>query len=172
MKKLCLISVLLIMMMSSGCTDNNTSQKQQKSPPSVYSSDIDVTFGDIKMSAVLTKHSPQKYEIDFSTPESINPLSLLYENGVCTVTYDGLTFESDINRFPHSEFGALLTRALDDIDNGSLTTVSDENGNIIYKGITDHGDFALIQDNETGLWKEFTVDGTALKVIFSNYKTN
>ena len=47
-----------------------------------------------------------------------------------------------------------------------------ERDDLVFKGITDYGDFRMIQDSETGLWKEFSVDGASLKIIFSNYKIN
>ncbi len=123
------------------------------------------------MKAKLTKHSAQKYEINVLTPEIMNALTLIYENGVCTVTYDGLTFETDLKRFPQSEIGAMLTQAVSDTDSGITAKTFSEDGTIIHKGITDYGDFILVQDAETGLWKEFAVDGASLKITFSDYIT-
>ncbi len=172
MKKLCLVSVVLVFLLISGCNNPQKPLKKSISPPDQYSVNLDVTFRNINMTALMTKHSPEKFEIKMLSPEILTPLSLIYENGICTVTYDGLTFESDFNRFPQSEFAALLTRALNDVDSGISVSESTENGDIIFKGITDYGEFALTQDSETGLWKEFTVNGASLHVIFSAYKTN
>lgn len=123
------------------------------------------------MKAKLTKHSTQKYELDVSTPEILNSLNLIYENGKCTVTYEGMTFETDLKRFPQSEIGALISQALTDTDSGITAKTVSQDGTIIYKGITDYGDFILIQDAETGLWKEFSVDGASIRIIFSDYIT-
>ncbi len=124
------------------------------------------------MKAKLTKISAQKYLINVLTPEILNNMSLEYENGNCKVTYDGLSFETDSNRFPQSEIGSLLTQALSDTDGGLTVKTLTEDGNILYKGITDYGDYYLILDAETGLWKEFSVDGASLKIKFSDYITN
>lgn len=172
MKKFCFVFALLLLTFASGCHNKNIIEPKKTSPPSVYSANIDVTFKDLKVTGELTKHSPQKYEIKILTPDIMKPLSILYENKICTVTYDGLEFESDVRRFPQSEFGALLTQALDDIDTETMTVSSNENGDLLYKGITDYGDFRMIQDSETGLWKEFSVDGASLRIIFSDYKIN
>ncbi len=173
MKKLCLIFAVITMLVAAGCEKNISNQQiKQASPPSAYSVNLDVTFKETEMKAKLIKHSSQKHEIQILSPEIMTPLSLVYENGICTVTYDGLTFETDLKRFPQAEFGALLTHALNDIDSGITTKSSTDKNTVIYKGITDYGDFSLIQDTETGLWKEFTVNGIPLRVIFSDYKTN
>ncbi len=163
------ITVLII----SGCEKNISNQQiNQTSPPSLYSVNLDIKFKDTEMKAELIRHSSQKHEIQMLSPEILTPLSLVYENGACTVTYDGLTFETDLKRFPQVEFGALLTHALNDIDTGITTKSSSDKTTVIHKGITDYGDFSLSQDTATGLWKEFTVNGIPLKVVFSDYKIN
>ncbi len=170
MKKLCFVFALLFLSLASGCQNKNGYESKKASPPSAYTVNIDVTFKELKIAGELTKHSPQKYDIKILTPDIMKPLLISYENDVCTVTYDGLEFESDVSRFPQSEFGELLTRALDDIHSETVAFSVNENGDIIYKGITDYGDFMMVQDSKTGLWKEFSVDGASLKITFSDYK--
>ena len=58
------------------------------------------------------------------------------------------------------------------IDSNIITQNINEDGTVTYKGITDYGDFIMIQDSETGLWKEFKIENIPLCVIFSDYKTN
>lgn len=173
MKKLCLIFAVITILIFSGCEKSYDNQQIKQTPsPSFHSVNLDVTFKDTEMKARLINHSSQKYEIQMLSPEIMAPLSLIYENGICTVTYDGLTFETDLKRFPQAEFGALLTHALNDIKNGITTKSSTDKNTVVYNGITDYGDFSLIQDSETGLWKEFIVNGIPLKVVFSDYITN
>ena len=172
MKKICLVSVLMVLILTSGCKNKTNLQPKSVSPPEKYSVNLDVAFRNINMTALMTKLSPEKFEIQMLSPEIMTPLSLLYENGVCTVTYDGLTFESDFNRFPQCEFAALLTRALNDVESGIAVSQITENGDIIFKGITDCGEFILTQNSETGHWKEFSINGASLKIVFSEYKSN
>ena len=172
MKKFCFVFALIFLSLASGCRNQNGYEPKKSAPPSAYSVNIDVIFKELKITGELTKHSPKNYDIKILTPDIMKPLLISYKNNICTVTYDGLEFESDVSRFPQSEFGALLTRALDDIDAETMTSSADENGNTVYKGITDYGDFRMIQDSKTGLWKEFCVDGASLNITFSNYKIN
>ncbi len=170
MKKFFAVITVLILIFTAGCQKENVKIKKNATPPSVYSATLDAEFGEAKMTARLTRHSAQKYEIQMLSPEIMSPLNLVYENGVCTVTYDGLTFETDLKRFPQAEFGALLVQGLIDISNNVVTVSTDSEGNVIYKGPSDYGDFSLIQDSETGLWKEFTINGASLQVTFSDYE--
>lgn len=164
--------VILFLIFASGCQKESNPSETSVSPPTLFSVNLDIVFGEAEMKANLTKHSSQKYEVRMLSPEIMKPLSLLYENGICKVTYDGLTFETDIKRFPQSESGALLIQALTDTDGGITTKTITEDGNIIYKGTTDYGEFVLTQDAVSGLWKEFSVDGASLKIKFSDYTTN
>lgn len=169
MKKLCGFLVVLIVLLISGCNKEINQKNEAVTPPSFDSVILDVTFKSTEMSAKLTKHSPQKYELQMLSPEIMKPLNLIYENDICTVTYDGLTFETDMKRFPQSEFGGILISSLKDIDGGIISKTPADDGTIIYKGITDYGDFNLIYDKNTGLWKEFSVEGAELKIIFRDY---
>ncbi len=172
MRRICAFISVFVLLIAAGCQNEGGSKNEPVSPPSAYTANLDVTFGNAETTAKLIKHSAQKYEVQILSPEIMKPLNLIYENGKCTATYDGLTFETEIKRFPQSEFGGLLTQALTDIDGGVITSSTTDTGDIIYSGITNYGDFVLIQDAETGLWKEFSVDGASLKILFSDYTTN
>lgn len=170
MKRVCSFVAVLLLIIAAGCQKQEDNKTKSAPIPSVYSAKLDVTFGEIKMTAKLTKHSAEKYEIQMLTPEIMQPLNLIYENGTCTVTYDGLTFETDLKRFPQAEFGALLTHALSDASGNVAITTEYSDKAAIYKGVSDYGDFILIQDYETGLWKEFKIEGASLHIVFSDYE--
>lgn len=172
MKKLCVSLVIVIVLFISGCNKDNSPQKENFTPPSFNSVILDVTFKNMEMNAKLIKHSSQKYELQMLSPEIMRPLNLIYENDICTVTYDGLTFETDMKRFPQSEFGGILINSLKDIDGGIVSKTLADDGTVIYKGITDYGDFVLTCDSRTGLWNEFSVEGAELKILFKDYTTN
>lgn len=169
MKRICAVFAVMILIFTAGCQKSKEPIKEKASPPSAYSTTLDATFGETQMKARLTRHSAQKHEIQMLSPEIMKPLNLIYENGICTVTYDGLTFETDLKRFPQAEFGALLVQALTDISSNIITVTTDSDGMIKYTGPSDYGNFSLIQDPETGLWKEFSIDGASLNVLFSDF---
>ena len=170
MKKLCLVSVLIVLVLISGCSNKNITQTKTVSPPEKYSVNLDVAFRNIKMTALMTKLSPKKVEIQILSPEIMTPLSLLYENGVCTVTYDGLKFETDLNRFPQVAFGALLTESIANIREGIDIQTTYADGIWTYKGTGERGIFVLTRDAETGAWLELSIEGAQLQVVFSEFK--
>ncbi len=172
MKRICAVFAVLFLIFTAGCQKSEEPVKEKAAAPSAYSSKLEATFKETKMTAKLIKHSDQKYEIQMLSPEIMKPLNLVYENKTCTVTYDGLTFETDLKRFPQTEFGALLVQALTDISTDIVTVSTDSDGMVKYTGPSNYGDFALTQDPETGLWKEFSIDGASLTINFTDYITN
>ena len=121
------------------------------------------------MTAKITKNAAEDFVIDFLTPEALKPLSLTYKNGKCTVTYDGLLFETDINRFPQAEMGALLTNAISDITQNFEIQTMYSDGIWTYKGTGERGSFTLTQNAENGAFYEFRADGAQLHIVFSDF---
>lgn len=169
MKKAFSVFAVLLIILTAGCEKQKISQESPPSPPSAFTSNIKAAYGDIEMTAVFTQNSAEDFIIDFLTPEALSPLSLEYKSGTCTVIYDGLKFESELNRFPQTEAGALLTDAISDAVQGFEIQTSYSEGIWTYKGTGERGTFALTRDAETGAWLEFKADGAKLHIIFSDF---
>lgn len=169
MKRAFSVFAALIFLLAAGCGKQSAKEEAAPPPlPAAFTADLAVNLGGTAMTAKLTQNSSEEFEIQMLSPEIMTPLSLSYSGGACTVTYDGLTFESEPDRFPQAEFGSLLTQALactaQDID--IQKTYS--NGIWTYKGTGDRGIFSLSRSSESGNWLEFSVEGAELKVVFSN----
>lgn len=172
MKKAFSLLAVLILIFAAGCENQ---QKAQETPPPVpekFSSDINITYGDVSMTAVFTRNLTDEFVIDFVKPEALNPLLLNFKNGICTVDYDGLQFEADFNRFPQTETGALLINAVSDAAQGFEIQKLYSDGIWTYKGTGERGAFTLTQDAESGALLEFKTEGAQLHIVFSNFKIN
>lgn len=173
MKKAFSLFAAFIILFAAGC-EKQTKPKNATPPPIApsFTANLDVKFNSIQMTAKLTKNATDDYTVQMLTPEILSPLALNYKDGGCEVTYDGLKFETDLNRFPQTEFGGLLANALSDIEHGIDigTTISD--GVVTYKGNGERGAFTVTRNTETGELLELSVEGAQLQVIFSEYKEN
>lgn len=169
MKKVFSVFAVLVLMLTAGCEKQNNSQSIPPAAPSSFTANIEAVYGDIKMTAVLTQIAAEEFFIDFLTPEALSPLSLNYKSGSCTVMYDGLKFEADMNRFPQTEIGALLTQAISDTVQGFEVQTTYSEGIWTYKGTGERGAFILTRDAETGAWLEFKADGAKLHITFTDF---
>lgn len=169
MKKAFSLLAVLMLILTAGCEKQSSMQKTPPPIPAAFTSDINISCGNIEMTAVFTQNAAEDFVIDFSTPQALSPLSLTYKNGACTVSYDGLIFEADLNRFPQTEIGALLTNAISDIAGGFEIQTMYSDGIWTYKGTGERGTFSLTQNAENGAFLEFKAEGAQLHIVFSNF---
>lgn len=172
MKRAFSIFAALIFLLAAGCEKQKAEETTPPAAPTAFTSNLNVTFGDTEMTAKLTQKSAEEFEVQMLSPEIMESLALAYKGGICTVTYDGLKFETDLSRFPQAEFGALVTQTLSDIAQDINIQKTYSEGIWTYKGTGERGTFALTQNAETGAWLELTVDGANLHVIFNDFMLN
>lgn len=170
MKKAFSFLAVIIFILTAGCEKQSTNNLSPPPAPTSFSANVKAVYGDTEMTALVTQKNTENFTLDFLTPEAIAPLTIEYSNGVCKVTYDGLSFETDFNRFPQAETGALLVNAISDVIQGMNLQTAFADGIWTYTGNGERGVFNLTQNGETGEWLEFTVDGADLKITFSNFK--
>lgn len=171
MKKAFSLFAALMIFLAAGCEKQSNPKSQTPPPlPSAFTANLDIKFDNIQMTAALTKNAADDYTVKLLTPEIMSPLTLNYIDGGCEVTYDGLKFETDLNRFPQSEFGGLLTAALSDIEHGIDVETMVSDGVITHKGNGERGIFTVKRNSETGELLELSIEGAQLHIVFSEYK--
>ncbi len=169
MKRAFSILAAFIFLLAAGCEKQRIDETSPPPAPTAFTANLNVTFGDTAMTAKLTQSAPDNFEIQILSPEILNSLALAYANGACTVTYDGLKFETDLTRFPQAEFGALVTQTLSDVAQDMNVQKTYSEGVWTYKGAGERGTFSLTQSGETGAWLELAVDGADLHVVFDDF---
>lgn len=171
MKKAFSVFAALILIFAAGCENQTITESKTPPPiPEAFTANLRIIYGDTATTAAFTQKSFEEYEVKMLTPEILSPLVLAYSGGVCTVTYDGLKFETDLNRFPQVAFGALLTESIANIREGIDIQTTYADGIWTYKGTGERGVFVLTRDAETGAWLELSIEGAQLQVIFSEFK--
>ncbi len=167
MKKALPFFAALIIILTAGC-EKQTKNAAPPPPHASFTADLSVDFCGTEMKATLTQKSFEEFEVKMLSPEIISDLTLVYSNGECTATYEGLEFKTDASRFPQAEFGGLLTRALSYIGQDIDIQKTFDSNIWTYKGLLDRGEFAITQNADNGDWICFTVQAADLTVNFSN----
>lgn len=173
MKKAFSAFAALILIFAAGCENQKITETATPPPiPEAFTANLKIVYGETVMTASFAQKSFEDYELKMLTPEILSPLSLAYSSGICTVTYDGLKFETDLNRFPQVTFGALLTESIANIKEGIDVQTTYADGIWTYKGMGERGAFVITRNAETGAWLELSIEGAALHVVFESFKTN
>lgn len=171
MKKTFCVFAALIVIFAAGCENQKITESPTPPPiPEAFSANLRIVYGEAVMTAAFTQKSFEDFELRMLTPEILSPLALTYNKGICTVTYDGLKFETDLNRFPQVTFGALLTEAISNIRDGIDVQTAFSDGIWTYKGTGERGVFVLTRDAETDAWLELSIEGAQLHVVFSDFR--
>lgn len=171
MKKAFCVFAALIMIFAAGCENQNITQSKAPPPiPEAFTANLKIVYGESVMTAAFEQKSLNEFGLQMLTPEILSPLFLGYKDGVCTVTYDGLKFETDLNRFPQVTFGSLLTESISNIKDGVDVQTTYSDGIWTYKGTGERGVFVITRNAQTGAWLELSIEGAQLHVIFSDFK--
>ena len=170
MKKAFSVFAVLFLLIAAGCEKQKNEQVAPPSAPTSFSSNIKAVCNDVEITAQLTQNAPENFTVQFLTPQPLSPLSLTYKNGVCAVKYGELMFETELNRFPQAEMGALIIHSISDAVQGIDIQTTCSDGIWTYKGSGERGAFSLTQNAETGAWLELCIEGAQLNVIFTDFK--
>ena len=171
MKRFLSLIAAAIMLFAAGCEKQPEAQKNNPSIPKSFSTNAEITFRDLYMTANLTVNEENGFVIRMLTPEVLSPLEITYKSGVCTASYDGIAFSVEPDRFPQAAFvhtaAQAFAYALADVE--LKKSVSD--GIISYQGSTDSGVFVLTQDAQSGALRDLSIEGAQLHVIFKDFKS-
>lgn len=171
MKKVFSVLTAAILIFAAGCGNRSITESKVPPPlPEAFTANLKVNYGETSMTAVFNQKSFDEYELKMLTPEILSPLTLLYGGTSCTVTYDGLKFETELDRFPQVSFGTLLTETLKSIKDGVDIQATYSNGIWTYKGTGERGIFVFTRDEKSGAWSELSIEGAQLHIVFENYK--
>lgn len=138
--------------------------------PQSFETDLIVRFNESEMTAHWKKDGIGSNSIKIITPDSIKGLELKFNGSKCTVTYEDLSFDMDINRFPQTAFGTELVNSFEQVIKNTDITVNKRDGAWEYKGENSTGSYILRQNTDTGFLEFFSVPSIDLTVNFENFK--
>jgi hypothetical protein len=138
--------------------------------PQSFETDLIVRFNESEMTAHWKRDGIGSNSIKMLTPETIKGMELKIEGSKCTVTFEDLSFDLDLNRFPQTAFSTELVNSFEQIINNTEVTVNKRDEVWEYKGVNSTGSYILRQNADTGFLEFFSVPSLDLTVDFENFK--
>ena len=156
-------------MLAAGCEKQDKTNIYDGDIPNSFKATAEITFREMFLTAQVNRNENGELNVKILSPEILAPLEINCKNGVCSATYDGISFSADSNRFPQADFVRIAAQAFDYVQaNIDLKkTVSD--GVTTYQGSTDSGVFALNMDSQSGEWLDLSVEGAQLHIVFKDF---
>lgn len=161
MKRFGLI-ILSVMVLLCGC---NMSATQEGVFPAMFISTVQITFGDMVYEACVTRYADSNWVVEFLAPEAVKGLIFTTEGESTEISFNGLHFTFDTEKFPVGSVVSMLTKSIDRIVPCELTVVEGDTTDFA-SGEIDGMSFALTLDkNGTPLSLEFGDSGMKVKFV-------
>lgn len=159
----------MFILTATGCEKQIIGEKTPPPMPEMFSANVEAVYDTTTVKARIVQKAFEEFSVNILSPEILTPLTVNFKNGVCSINYDGLEFNSDLSRFPQTEFGQLLFRAISDIKADIDISKTYSEGIWTYSGSTERGTFILTRDAESGAFIEFEIEGASLHIVFSDF---
>ncbi len=153
----------------SGCSANT--KKTPPLPDLNFSGNISVTYNKFDLLCSIENNLASECVITVLEPDLISGLQIVSDNGKYSFRLGEIVYDVDSSMMKKTEFVATITETFEQIL--KTTTVSElENGNWLYKGQTNSGEFTMVQDGVTGYPVTIRVPDSDLFIKFSNMRSN
>lgn len=156
--------MMSLCILSTGCSEQLTPEKD---PVTDFSCNADVVMNDCNIKCKIFRTSEGLSEIEVTSPEELNGLKYKWLGNNYSVSYQGLTCETQSQFLPDNSFAKAIVNALNETSKPeSLTPVSSQKDSSTYSGNTDSGKFQITVDNSSGFIKELSFDDSSLTAKF------
>lgn len=156
-----------VLLMCSACSGKIN--QPEKPATTGFECDVDMTYQDMQLGGHLTRESAGALKLDFTSPASLDGISMLWDGETITMKAGALSFGVDPDAVPESALGRCLLDALDTGYRG------EENGEITDEGLaisgqSVNGQFEILADPATGHLLSMKIPKLNVTAHFSNFR--
>lgn len=138
--------------------------------PEKFQTDMIITANEKEYRAFLEYYGFGNCTIKFTYPESLKNLSAVWKENICTLSYNGLTYDVETDKLPEKFFGKNAVSAVDKLFDLDSLSITHSGNSWVYKGKTGENDFELSQNAETGAFESLKFPELKIDISFQNFK--
>lgn len=160
---------MAVFLLLCGCERN---QKEKCQPPLAFSSQIEVSHGNLQYTAECTFHHAQSCALKFTAPKALAGLEIVQTPLECTVKFMGLEVKAPITYLPQTAFAKLLFTACASLSDSENYICQNSENKLYYVGKTPNGEaFTFIVNAQTGAFEALEMKEQQLSIRFLQFKT-
>ncbi len=164
MKRIALV-ILSVLVLFCGCDITATSKQ---SLPAAFCAVAEISFDDLVYEATIERYADSQWKVEFLNPDAVKGLIFTLEGEETLISFNGLHFTFDTEKFPVGSVVSMLTKSIDRIMPTELNIVEGESTDFA-SGEIDGISFALTLDkNGIPLTLEFGDSG--MKITFTEFE--
>lgn len=164
MKRIALV-ILSVLILFCGC-DLTATQKQML--PSAFCATAKIEFDDMVYEACIERYADSNWKFEFLAPDAVKGLIFTIEGEETVISFNGLHFTFDTEKFPVGSVVSMLTKSVDRIIPVELDIVSGETADFASSEI-DGMSFAITLD-KNGIPLSIQLGNSGMKVTFTEFE--
>ena len=142
-------------------------KKQVAAPAATtdFSCNIQAVYDQLAVTGTLVRRSAGTLELAFTSPETLNGLTAVWDGEDVTLQMHGLSFSVNADALPEQALGDGVLAALDSVLDGAMTPTL-EGDTAVYEGTVEQGAYTLVCDKQSGKPLSLTMPSLKLQVTF------
>ncbi|MEG1448821.1 MAG: hypothetical protein RR048_02105 [Oscillospiraceae bacterium] len=171
-KCLCMFFVFAIIL--TGCSTSKKNNEQIKSEASLQSTKPFTTqakfeYGGLSANLNISKEQEQKYDILFTSPESLSGMAFSVDGDKIQISYRDINMKMTTDEFFDSSVIKMIVSSLNKVTSQNGVDISIDSDKIIVGGSLDNGNFELILNKENMDMLSLCVPSADFKLKFENF---
>ncbi len=156
-KTVCLFAALgLLLLYLTGC--EKTQANLSETIYTNFTASADICFKGIQMECTVTRSTSQTASVSILKPDILNGMTFTLENGQQSISYQGLSCNSETSLLPQTCFVSAMLDVLSVADcPDQLRCVSSDKGHSAYLGECPSGEFKITVNDKTGFIEKIEI---------------
>ncbi|MBQ8623775.1 MAG: hypothetical protein IJ424_05265 [Oscillospiraceae bacterium] len=164
MKRLAIL-FLSVLVLFCGCDVTGTSKSAL---PPMFCATAQIEFDDMVYEAVVERYADSQWRVEFLAPDAVKGLIFTVEGDEIEISFNGLHFTFDTEKFPVGSVVSMLTKSIDRIVPTELSVVEGETTDFA-SGEIDGMSFALTLD-KNGIPLTLELGDSGMKITFAEFE--
>lgn len=168
MRKLIILLLSCTLLLCS-CSSNKIKDSKSAQIPSGFSATADITYGDLAVTADLSRTKKDAITLTVKSPEPLNGMQFTYDGSKTTVSYYGISFDLPQNTATAKAVANTICNVIKDTETASDVTATEKNGKIELCGKIDEGKYTVTMDKKSRAILTISMPDIDLNCTFSNF---
>lgn len=157
-----------------GCNLLGDDKEELKSEASIqstqpFNTEAKIEYGTLNAVVNIAKDKEQKYDIEFTSPETLEGMSFSVNGNKVMLSYKDINMEMTTDEFFNSSIVKMLISSLNKVTSQNGVDIDINDTNITITGTLENGNFELILNKDNMDMLNLNIPSQDFKLEFNNF---